>query len=715
MSRRPEIDSRKEVASALMASAGQTISREDALAFVDAALKPGKQRNMTAAYLMQHSDGLTSGDSSAPPGVAELVRVLRAAGHRRFALPRCLRCSAERKLPYVVESGRVCTACFLRVNAEPCSTCGRVKPVSVRSHQGPICGECWRKSPERMETCSSCGEPGPVARRRAGGAICPKCYASPPAECAGCGQIGPIHSRRSGLALCRACYVQPERPCARCGTIGRVVRRAAPGNDGDLCEACYEAPVVECVGCGRIRRCNQRSEEGPLCQGCSVRPVHQCVRCGRSRPAQKMTDDGAICSGCYDHIHRVACARCGESCRPYADGLCVRCVASDRLRSLAGQSWGEGPLVPMWQHLAAAPDPRSIISWLSRPGPEALLQRIGGGTLELSHAALDLEERTKPLDHLRDLLVATGVLPARDPRFERLGPWLDATLADVPAAHALVIRPFATWGVFRRLRKKAERGQLTESAAKWARMRVRVALTFLDWLDDHGVELEGVTQADMDLWLASGSTTRYVVRDFVAWCRARRVISGVKVPLRQTMSAVEPVHDDDRWSNVDDLLHDETVDLDVRVAGLFALLFGQHLSRVVRLKVTDLVVSDGAVALKFGVDAVVLPPVLDGLVLRLRERRGHSITRSEQWLFPGGAPGRHITAERLRERLAEQGITLRSTRSAALMALAAELPAPVLADLLGLHVNTSVEWVRAARGDWSAYAATKASAATDTR
>jgi hypothetical protein len=710
VSRRAELDSRLVVADVVRAASMEAISRQEALAFVDAALKPGKQRNMTAAYLAQHRDGLTSGDSSAPPGVAELVRVLRAAGHRRFVPPRCLRCSGEKKLPYVVENGRVCTACFVRVNAEPCATCGRVKPVSVRSERGPICGECWRKSPERMETCSICGEPGPVARRRAGGAICPKCYTSPPEECAGCGQVGPIHSRRSGVAVCRACYLQPERPCARCGTVARVVRRAAPGNDGDLCEACYEAPLVECTRCGRARRCNQRGPEGPLCQGCADRPVHRCIRCGRERPAQKMTDSGAVCSGCYDHVHRVPCVRCGEQCRPYADDLCSRCVVRDRLRALAGDTWDEGELVPMWQHLAEAPEPQSILTWLSRPGPEALLRRVGDGTLQLSHEALDREERTRPLDHFRDLLVATGVLPARDPGFERLGPWLDSVLADVAVAHAQVIRPFATWGVFRRLRKKAERGQLTENAVKWARLRIRVALNFLDWLDDHGVELEAVTQADMDLWLASGATTRYAVRDFLAWCRARRLISGVKVPLRQTLSAAEPLHDDDRWSIVDELLHNDAVDLDVRVAGLFALLFGQHLSRVVQLTVTDLVVSEGAVAVRFGVDEVQLPPVLDGLLLRLQERRGHSITRSEQWLFPGGAPGRHITAERLRKRLAAHGITLRSTRNAALMALAAELPAPVLADLVGLHVNTAVEWVRSARGDWSAYAATKGGA-----
>jgi hypothetical protein len=160
------------------------------------------------------------------------------------------------------------------------------------------------------------------------------------------------------------------------------------------------------------------------------------------------------------------------------------------------------------------------------------MRRIGDGTLELSHAALDAEARTKPLDHFRDLLVATGVLPAQDPRFERLGPWLDSTLAGVPVAHAQMVRPFATWGVFRRLRRKAERGQLSENATKWARLRIRVALNFLEWLDDHDVELADVTQADVNLWLASGATTRFAVRDFLAWCRARRLISGVKVPLR---------------------------------------------------------------------------------------------------------------------------------------------------------------------------------------
>ena len=39
------------------------------------------------------------------------------------------------------------------------------------------------------------------------------------------------------------------------------------------------------------------------------------------------------------------------------------------------------------------------------------------------------------------------------------------------------------------------------------------------------------------------------------------------------------------------------------------------------------------------------------------------------------------------------------------MALAADLPAAILADLLGLHINTAVRWATYARRDWADYLA----------
>jgi hypothetical protein len=40
--------------------------------------------------------------------------------------------------------------------------------------------------------------------------------------------------------------------------------------------------------------------------------------------------------------------------------------------------------------------------------------------------------------------------------------------------------------------------------------------------------------------------------------------------------------------------------------------------------------------------------------------------------------------------------------------LAADLPAAILAGLLGMHVNTAVRWVTYARRDWTGYLAARA-------
>jgi hypothetical protein len=43
--------------------------------------------------------------------------------------------------------------------------------------------------------------------------------------------------------------------------------------------------------------------------------------------------------------------------------------------------------------------------------------------------------------------------------------------------------------------------------------------------------------------------------------------------------------------------------------------------------------------------------------------------------------------------------------SAALFQLATDLPAAVLARMLGIHITVAVAWQRASAGDWAAYAA----------
>jgi hypothetical protein len=79
-----------------------------------------------------------------------------------------------------------------------------------------------------------------------------------------------------------------------------------------------------------------------------------------------------------------------------------------------------------------------------------------------------------------------------------------------------------------------------------------------------------------------------------------------------------------------------------------------------------------------------------------------------RWLFPGRVPGQPLDGHSLTNLLNRHGISARPARNGALAALAADLPAAILADLLGLHVNTAVRWVIYARRDWADYLAIRA-------
>ena len=60
---------------------------------------------------------------------------------------------------------------------------------------------------------------------------------------------------------------------------------------------------------------------------------------------------------------------------------------------------------------------------------------------------------------------------------------------------------------------------------------------------------------------------------------------------------------------------------------------------------------------------------------------------------------------RLGTRLKNISLHPRQARSTALFALAAEIPAAILARMLGLHIQVAVQWQRASAGDWMTYAA----------
>jgi hypothetical protein len=405
------------------------------------------------------------------------------------------------------------------------------------------------------------------------------------------------------------------------------------------------------------------------------------------------------------------CTDCGIEDKLYEHGRCARCALRRRAGELlrGGAEQIPPPLVPVHEAIIATATPRTALNWLRTGAGAAVLAEIATGTLPISHEALDAHPHPRAAAYLRAALVANAVLPARDEAVAGTERFLTEILAGI--AHETdrrAVHAYATWRVLNRLRRSAERGDRPHTYPRHARVKISAAASFLEWLTKRGIALDQAGQGDLDAWL-TGGPTRYRVRDFLDWAARSQHAPALVVPsIRHA-----PRHatgQDERWALVARLLHDDSLDLTDRVAGALLLLYGQQLSRITAMT-TDRVITCGPqVFVNFGGnDDVLVPEPLAGLLQRLlregRRYRGVGSRSTTNWLFPGMLPGRPLTPSRLGERLRTLGIRAQPGRRAALAHLAAQLPAAVLADLLGLAPTTAVHWVHDAGGDWSRYAA----------
>jgi hypothetical protein len=160
-------------------------------------------------------------------------------------------------------------------------------------------------------------------------------------------------------------------------------------------------------------------------------------------------------------------------------------------------------------------------------------------------------------------------------------------------------------------------------------------------------------------------------------------------------------------------INDEQLPLDVRVAGALVALYGLTISRIIRLTHDDILAREGNAYLTIDKSPLVLPPRLAENIDQLTKTAsstaaiGRTIRRTP-WLLPGRQPGQHVSANFLSRKLVQHGILTRATRNAAVLALVEDLPAAVLADLLGMHVTTAERWAKIASRDWADYITARA-------
>jgi hypothetical protein len=157
-------------------------------------------------------------------------------------------------------------------------------------------------------------------------------------------------------------------------------------------------------------------------------------------------------------------------------------------------------------NLAHSNRPNLVLAWLNKTTTASVLHELGTGQRALSHAALDQLPTSKPIEHLRAILVATNTLPPRDEHLVRLERWIARTLEDRnDSEQRQVLHRYAVWHLLRRLRFRNNGAHATYSQVVTVRRHVRAAIALLDGLTMRDRTLADARQGDLDAWLTSVS------------------------------------------------------------------------------------------------------------------------------------------------------------------------------------------------------------------
>ncbi len=468
--------------------------------------------------------------------------------------------------------------------------------------------------------------------------------------------------------------------CARCRRSGLQVKKVMP--DGPLCAACYAR---------------------------AIRRSGRCAGCGETRLLPGAGGDGAgLCVACAGIDRDYTCWRCGTEWAQVR-GLCEWCHLGDVLDRLLD---GDVDLSALRARLLDVARPDSIIIWLYGPHARALLHEVATGTVPLSHTGLDGFRARGCAEHLRGLLVACGLLPARDERLARFDRYLTERLASFAATneHLKLLNLFAAWSLRPHLVTRSEHAPLREEQVNNATQNLRVAAELLAWLHGRDHELGGCTQADIDEWFATPPGTHRRANSFVRWAIRTRRCAKLVIPGHRQGNA--PVLDStERLDILRRLLIPDTGRIEHRVAAMMLVLFGQRFTTIAAVRLGDVVIEHGDVGVRLGEGIVPVPPPFGAMLEELVARRPNLNTATNPtspWLFPGRTALNHLTAGVLRKQAMGMGINLVGARSGALRQLVLNCPPPVVADMLGYGYQAIDRHGIRAGSPWSSYAALRA-------
>ncbi|GAB3286618.1 hypothetical protein GCM10027456_82530 [Kineosporia babensis] len=449
-----------------------------------------------------------------------------------------------------------------------------------------------------------------------------------------------------------------------------------------------------------------------MCDRCRERWA-VCSHCGTGASVKGGTLEAPLCARCLnpDPAFWKRCGTCGITWQ-LTTAECARCSLDRRLRRILTATSGTSTQIDQLREAFARVErPDHALDWLNKPGVRDTLHAVALIQPAITHQALDALPASGTLSHIRSMLVVAGALPPRDERLAALEPWIKRVIAARKSLeHQQVLHAYAIWHHLRRLRARLADQPASHHQVTNIRHNVSAAAALLDWLHERGSTVATCTQADLDQWLASKPAHAARSTNFARWATTHHHAPRLTAPATRWTGPAGPLDQDQRWADTRRLLHDDTIPTADRVAGLLILLYAQKLNVITTLTTQHLSHADGQTLLKLGSRPIVLPAPLDRLVNDLADATrqppsGSLINTPSTCLFPGRWPGRPLTEGALARRLHAHGLQLRQSRNTALFMLAAEVPAAILAKMLGIHIKAAVQWQQLSSGDWTAYAA----------
>jgi hypothetical protein len=476
------------------------------------------------------------------------------------------------------------------------------------------------------------------------------------------------------------------------------------------------AKTEVCGRCDRPCRRNTRNwPDGHICPGCYVSAIETygiCGGCGRHRltPGRGLAGE-LLCLECAGIRGNHVCRRCGREALFHTAGTCGNCVLSERLAVLLDDGTGKirTELEPFHRQVAAMPRPRTGLLRIGKPHVPPILRTLARGEAPLTHEGLSTLTPRRSVIHIRDLLMASGVLPAVDKHLYLFEQWLPGYLhAIADTGRRRLLERFATWHLLRRLRQIAADGPIGYGRQQNAQKALTIAAGFLTYLADHGIQVEQLTQVDLDAWYAATpNATRETLRPFLRWCIEHREVPTLRIPQPKT-AAVTSIGQRERLDLIARLLSDQDdLTLIDRVAAILILLFAQPVSRIIRLTLDEVTDTGDGLAIRLGEPPAPIPEPFAELVrayLGSRPNLTGAANPGSTLLFPGRRAGQPMHPTSLRMRLYAAGIPNVTGRTAALRQLLLEAPAPVVAAMLGYHAQTAETIAAEAGNTWKTYA-----------